>query len=273
MHWAKAIQCLRRERVPAVLVTIIAVRGHAPRAAGAKMVVTHDETIGTIGGGNLEQTAIARARSMLTSGAFEPDLLKMSLSAQAENEYGVQCCGGEVMMVLEPSLPTPAVAIFGMGHVGRELARVLSRHEIALHLVDSRAAQVDSSLLAEIADPVAEVFVRHVPVPETLIGELPSGTHVLIMSHDHAEDAALCDMALRRDDLGTLGLIGSNAKWARFRKILGEQGHSQDSIARIQCPIGIPQIAAKEPAAIAVGVAAQLLQAFADDRVNERSTR
>ena len=98
-----------------------------------------------------------------------------------------------------------------------------------------------------------------------MLGEVPAGTHVVIMSHDHAEDAALCDAALRCSHLGTIGLIGSNAKWRRFEKTLAAEGHSPESIARIQCPVGRPEITSKEPAAIAVGIAAALLQAFARD--------
>ena len=66
MHWLAAVERLRRERRPGILVTLASVRGHAPREAGAKMVVAADATWGTIGGGNLEATAVARARRMLT---------------------------------------------------------------------------------------------------------------------------------------------------------------------------------------------------------------
>ena len=52
--------------------------------------------------------------------------------------------------------------------------------------------------LAVLGDAVARVHVHRVPVlPELVLGELPPGTHVLVMTHDHAEDAALCDAALR----------------------------------------------------------------------------
>lgn len=273
MQWAKEIQRLRRERVPCVLVTVTAVRGHAPRAAGAKMVVTAETTTGTVGGGNLEETAVLRARALLDGGTAEPEAFTMSLSEHADNTYGVQCCGGEVSLLVEPMLPVPAVAIFGMGHVGRELARILARHDIDLYLADSRAKQVDPSLEKLFDDAVAEVFVQHVPVPELLLGEVPAGTHVVIMTHDHAEDAALCDAALRCGHLGTIGLIGSRAKWRRFEKVLGAQGHSLQSVARIDCPVGSPNITSKEPAAIAVGIAAQLLQVFADERVTQGSFR
>ena len=98
-------------------------------------------------------------------------------------------------------------------------------------------------------------------LPESVFGELPAGTHVLIMTHDHAEDLALCDVALRREDLGSIGLIGSPGKWARFRRRLAaEGGHNAQTIARIKTPIGLPDINGKEPATIAVSVAADLLR-------------
>jgi xanthine dehydrogenase accessory factor len=86
---------------------------------------------------------------------------------------------------------------------------------------------------------------------------------VLIMTHDHAEDFALCDAALRLSPpLGSIGLIGSSAKWARFQAQLAGQGHGPETIARITCPIGQPGITGKEPAVIAVAAAAALLPAL-----------
>ena len=40
MDWLKAAQQLRHDGQPGVLVTVIEVRGQAPREAGAKMVVS-----------------------------------------------------------------------------------------------------------------------------------------------------------------------------------------------------------------------------------------
>ena len=145
-----------------------------------------------------------------------------------------------------------------MGHVGYEVARILSRLEIGLHLVDSRAEQLDPLRLADITDGPADTHVHHAVLGEQVLTQLPSGSHLVIMTHDHAEDHALCDAAIRRDDLGSIGLIGSRAKWARFRANLLGDSHHPDAVARIQCPIGIPELTGKEPAVIAVGVAAQL---------------
>src|SRR4051794_21759854 len=266
MAWLEAVEALRAERRAGVLVTLAAVRGHAPREPGAKMVVAADRAWGTIGGGNLEAAATARARELIDEGTREPELRTIALSDKARNTYGLQCCGGEVTVLLEPLPVLPAVAIFGLGHVGLELARILARHNLELHLVDSRTAQTAPERLAVLTDAVARVHVHHVPVlAELALAELPPGTHVLIMTHDHAEDAALCDAALRTPQLGSIGLIGSAGKWARFRRKLAEVGHPSEVIDRINTPIGMPDITGKEPATIAVGVAAELLRTFERD--------
>ena len=271
MEWLKAVQRLREQRVPGVLVTLTSVRGHSPREAGAKMVVSADRTWATVGGGNLEAVAIERARAMLTEGLAVPESLKVSLSDKAPYQHGVQCCGGEVELLLEPLPVVPSVAIFGMGHVGLELARILARHDLELHLVDSRTAQLEPEQLRGLDDAVAGIHVHQVPVlPELVIGELPEGTHVLVMTHDHAEDAALCDAALRTfttgdGHLASIGLIVSSAKWSRFRAKLADEGHAPEAIARITTPIGLPDLGGKEPATIAVSVAARLLQIFAGE--------
>ncbi len=267
MHWSTAVAALRRDREPGVLVTVLAVRGHAPREAGAKMVVGRRRCWGTVGGGNLEQSALLRAREMIAAGTVEPETDTARLTAHAPARHGVQCCGGEVTLLFEPLRPAPAVAIFGMGHVGLELARILARHDVELHLVDSRSEHVaPERLTAVTTDAVAGVHHHHAVVPELVLGELPPGSHVLIMTHDHAEDAALRDAALRCGHLGSIGLIGSSATWRRFTGKLNGEGHGPDALARITTLIGLPDTTGRDPATIAVAVAAALVVRFEQER-------
>jgi xanthine dehydrogenase accessory factor len=266
MRWLQAVERLRAERRPGVLVTVVSVRGHAPREAGAKMVVSDNASWDSVGGGNVEATAIARARELLSSGATTPTSFVLDLSDKAPGEHGVQCCGGEVTVLLEPLGVRPAVAIFGVGHVGLELARILARHDLDLHLVDSRTDQLRDDVLAPLGDADARVHVHHEALlPELVLAGLPPGTHVLVMTHDHAEDLALLDAALRSAHLGPVGLIGSSAKWTRFRATLVGDGHDPIVVDRIVTPIGLPALAGKDPATIAVSVAAALLQSFAEE--------
>jgi xanthine dehydrogenase accessory factor len=264
MRWLEAITMLRRKREPGVLVTVAEVRGHAPRKAGAKMVVSASGAWGSIGGGDLEATAIKQARASLATPGAKTELVQSELSDRVPHEHGGQCCGGVVSVLFEPLPVVPAVAIFGVGHVGWELARILARQDLELHLIDTRPEMLGEDRLQVLADAVATVAVHRVPLlPETVIAELPPGCHVLIMTHDHVEDLALCDVALKRTDLGSIGLIGSRGKWARFRRRLSQEaGHNAESFARIKTPIGMAEIRGSEPATIAVSVAADLLRTF-----------
>ncbi len=260
MDWLSALHVFRDRRETAVLVTLASVRGHAPREAGAKMVVGRDQTHGSVGGGNLEATAVKQARRMLEDGQVEPDLLTLRLTDRAPAEFGRQCCGGEVTLLLEVvAADRPAVAIFGAGHVGLALARVLVTLDLELHLIDSRASQLSPERLAVLkVEAQAGLHVHHSPIPELVLDDLPPHTHLLIMTHDHAEDAAILDAALRRAPGGFLGLIGSGAKWVRFREQLLSLGHTPATLERVTTPIGLPGIAGKRPEMIAVAVAAQI---------------
>jgi len=275
--WWQAVASLRHDREAGVLVTVTDVRGHAPREAGAKMVVSARRTWGSVGGGNLEAEAVRRARTLLESQGTKPETFEGHLSDKApiqpeEIRHGVQCCGGEVAVLLEPLPVVPSVAIFGVGHVGLELARILARHDLDLYLVDSRAEQLTAERLAPLEDAVARIEVHHAVLPELVLAGVPRGTHVLVMTHDHAEDAALCDAALRCDHLGTIGLIGSSAKAARFRQNLAADGHAPEVVARVHTPIGLPDLRGKEPATIAVGVAAALLRTIESEAPPRSST-
>ncbi|HEY8753488.1 MAG TPA: xanthine dehydrogenase accessory protein XdhC [Arthrobacter sp.] len=262
MDWLEALQHLRSAGLPAVLATVSDVRGHAPREAGAKMLVGAESIWGSIGGGNLEATVVDQARDMMVRGITTPQNTEFPLNEHAATQHGRQCCGGKVRVLLEPFLSLPTVAVFGVGHVGYELGRILSRLPMTLYLVDSRGEQLDAARLADVTSGVADVRAVHTPVPDSFLGELPPGAHVFIMSHDHSEDFLLCHAALRRGNLGRVGLIGSRAKWIRFRQKLAAEGFTEQEIDRIQCPIGLPDVRGKAPAVIAVSAAAHLLRDF-----------
>lgn len=80
----------------AVVVTVAGIRGSAPREVGAKMIVTPTETLGTIGGGQLEYQCTRLAFDML-DGPEQPRLHKFPLGSAMG-----QCCGGVVDILFEP---------------------------------------------------------------------------------------------------------------------------------------------------------------------------
>lgn len=264
--WLEGLGQFAGNGADAVLATITNVRGHSPRDVGAKMAVGDHLTYGSIGGGNMEATTIDSARKMLTqignaNGDYpRVETLEFGLNEHAHNHHGTQCCGGVVRVLLE-HVPAPQViAVFGLGHVGEEIARILTRHEATVHLTDTRSNILSPATLDVLNAGPATVRVHHPPAPEMVLDTLPAGAHVLILTHDHAEDLTLCDAALRHGRLGSIGLIGSRAKWLRFRKKLLELGHSEATAETIHSPIGVPDISGKHPAVIALSVASDLFR-------------
>ena len=145
-----------------------------------------------------------------------------------------------------------AVLLFGSGHVGRAVVLALSQLAFSVRWIDSRSDQFPDYVPANV------VTVR-TDEPEREIDSAPAGALVLIMTHSHPLDYSIAASALRRADLGFVGLIGSVTKRARFARQARQLGVSEEEIARLVCPIGLPEIKGKEPSTIAASVAAQLL--------------
>jgi len=244
--WLDALAAAERDRQPAVLVTVLATRGSTPREAGAKMVVSADGIAGTIGGGTLEHECEATARDLLAGGATGPTTRDFPLGPALG-----QCCGGHVTVLFEVLRPPRLhLALFGAGHVGRALVRVMAELPCHVTWIDSRP----EALPAQLPGNVVPVRAAN---PVQTAQMLPPNTHVLVMTHDHMLDFDIVAACLARADLPFVGLIGSGTKRARFAVRLKRQGIPVD---RLVCPIGLPEIEGKEPAVIAVSVAAQLLR-------------
>lgn len=249
----------------AVLVIVQATRGSVPRGVGTWMGVFPKSLVATIGGGRLELDAIAHARAMAhVPGGME--IRRFSLGPSLG-----QCCGGEVELRFEcvnaadaPSL-TPRledkkfpVALFGGGHVGTALAKVLSALPMDVTWIDSRdeifPEDVPLGIRCEHSNPV-----------HAAVSDLVPQSRILIMSFSHAEDLDIVAACLLRQraqaDLPFIGLIGSKTKWATFRHRLEAKGFTPEDLAHVTCPIGITGINDKRPEVIAVSVAAQLLKA------------
>jgi xanthine dehydrogenase accessory factor len=318
-HWIDAA-CAHLSRHPAVVrVTVIALRGSAPREAGATMLVDALGTVGSIGGGQLEWQATLAARELLCVRDAAPVRIADLILGP---DLG-QCCGGRVELWLEKltrddlpwlrgaarsvvrarthrdepshlvvtefsggvashrllrstpgavslhlqraasgdltlheplSVPRPRLWVFGAGHVGQALVRLLS--EVALFditWVDSRPELLPAGL-----DGCVTTLASAKPIQ--LVDAAPAGTRYVVLTHDHALDYELCRSILGRGDSSWLGLIGSASKAARFRSRLLRDGIGRETLSTLTCPIGIPGIASKLPASIAISIAAQLLQ-------------
>jgi xanthine dehydrogenase accessory factor len=247
-----------------ILIEITGTQGSTPRETGTFMLVSPTAIWGTIGGGQFEYLAIENARSLLQNSGKE------TMDIPLGPEIG-QCCGGRTQLrfrrvttdVLE-ELETrrvdeaehrPAVYLFGAGHVGRALAAALAPLPLAVTVIETRKE--------ELTNLPAETKTLLTPMPEALIAEVPAGSAIVILTHDHALDFLIAREALARTDLAYTGMIGSATKRATFSSWLSREGGERRWLEHLTLPIGGTAVRDKRPEVIAAMTAAEILAALA----------
>jgi xanthine dehydrogenase accessory factor len=190
----------------------------------------------------------------------EADVMLRTPRHQALPRVSVSAAGERVTLMERLDDALPALWLYGAGHVGQALARIVAELPLELTWIDPRAQLFP----ATIPDSVRVV---HALDPQSTVATAAAGTRFVVLTHSHALDYALCRAILLRGDFASLGLIGSVSKGARFRSRLARDGVSAERIARLQCPISAGAITSKWPAAIAVAVASDLLREISGEAV------
>ncbi|WP_196257980.1 xanthine dehydrogenase accessory protein XdhC [Pelagibacterium limicola] len=249
----------------AVLVEVVEALGSTPREAGAWMVVSAHDTLGTIGGGQLEFLCIERAREALVAGEGVA-----ALDIPLGPEIG-QCCGGRVSVSLTRNdaetakmlreravreyAARTAVYIFGAGHVGNALGQAFALLPFRTLLVDNRAQ--------EIAKVPEGIEARHVAVQEAVVRDAARGSVFVVLTHDHGLDFLIAHEALSRGDAAYVGMIGSKTKRATFKNWLSDMGYDVALMDGLTMPIGGADVDDKRPEVIAALTAAEIVRAVA----------
>lgn len=152
MHeWIDDLRRIREAGGRAIIVTVAGVRGSAPREVGAKMLVTGSDTLGTIGGGQLEYQCTQIASEFLRDKDTDVRLLRrFPLGTNCG-----QCCGGVVDILFEECAVETGwfdelLSIFDSGQAALMITRLASGGEIRKEVVIA-----DQLRAAEKPDPVA----------------------------------------------------------------------------------------------------------------------
>lgn len=256
MKWLEALTRLGATREAHVLVTLLEIRGSAPRNAGTKMLVSKNATFDTVGGGQMEFEIIRHARELLANplpGGKTTPATPLIRDFNLARDVA-QCCGGTVQVLFECFQPgySPLV-LCGAGHVGQALLTILDELPVNVTVFDSRQewlGQVNAGALTE-AVPLTE--------PHRQIEQCQTSSVYLVMTHSHDLDFELCEAILSRPDRPWCGLIASRSKAASFTRRLARKGFTATELARLTTPVGLPEVAGKEPMAVAVSIAGQLL--------------
>lgn len=229
----------------AVLVTLVAIEGPAPRLPGARMIVFADgRSEGTIGGGSLEAHAIERAQRLLPKGGTELETLDLT-------DRGLKCGRGKATLFYEVISPEAQLAIFGAGHVGRALARLA--HEVTAFPVAIYDGRPEAC--GEVAPGLAPTLVpgyRDLP-------QFGERTYVAICTDSHATDLEVARGILRQDPgPAYVGMLGSKTKSAEIRAHLEADGFPPERVTSVHCPVGLP-LGGRSPGLVALSILAEVV--------------
>lgn len=147
------------------------------------------------------------------------------------------------------------LTLFGAGHVGRAIVQTMADLPLRIRWVDSR----DDEFPVSVPDNVEIICTDS---PEAEVDLAGTGSYFLVLTHDHSLDQLLAEQILKRDDFAYFGLIGSHSKRRAFETRMQRRGVDVEKFTGITCPIGIEGIKSKQPAMIAISVAAQIMQRY-----------
>ena len=211
-EWIDELTDLAAAGKRAVLVTVAGIRGSAPREIGAKMIVTATETIGTIGGGQLEFQSTRIAVEML-------DDQQTTLRSFPLGSSMGQCCGGVVEMLFEPIAD-------GMSGWLRDLAALHGQHEAAIiatrisrskpaklivtatDVFGAEAEQADASLVTKARQLLADNPVTTRDVQELFEPVVVSNLNIALFGAGHVGAAVV----------RALSHIDCNIRWVDSRR-------------------------------------------------------
>ena len=231
----KSVQC-----------TIVETKGSTPRKVGAKMLVFEDGSIqGTIGGGNLEKKVIENALEQIKAG--KPKLFKHDLLHQHN-----MCCGGTMLIYIEPIMEKHKLFIFGSGHTGAALAKYASDMDFEIYVIDDRKEYLN----AITTEGINKFNISYKEALPTL--PFDERTYVCIMTYEHSHDRDILSFCIKQPN-AYLGMIGSQRKVELTKKMFIEGAiGTPEELTRIDMPMGL-SIDAEGPNEIAISILAKLI--------------
>lgn len=243
---------LRARGRPAALATVIATRGSTPGRSAMKMLVREDgSTLGTVGGGSMEERVRQMGLATLADEVCRREEFELSLEAADDSEL---ICGGTVEVFVEP-LTVPTCYLFGAGHLARAISEVASVADFRVVVADDRASHANAERFPRAASVLARPFPE---IFDSLAPDLGPGSYCVIVTRSHRLDEE-CAAACLRTPARYVGMIGSSKKVGKARDFLRTEGLGDQAAARLRAPVGL-EIGARTHGEIAVAIVAEMVR-------------
>lgn len=290
--WHQTVHLLQLYR-HLTLMVVTRSEGSSPGKAGFWMAVGKHEILGSIGGGTMEYRYIEQARNDTWN---TPQLQDVVHELRTAKSSGMICSGSQQVAIipidisqlpliknistcwkkrqphllyvsadglqLDASSPNTwyqqqigvcdTLYIIGGGHVSLALSAVMKPLGFEVVVYDNRP---DVATMADNHWADEKRVIDYADVAQLV----PPGTHTFaaIMTFGHKQDLQVLQ-ALIDVPTAYLGMMASKAKHAEIFATLQNQGTSEEALAKVRCPIGLP-IKSHTPAEIAISIAAEII--------------
>jgi xanthine dehydrogenase accessory factor len=162
------------------------------------------------------------------------------------------CCGGTVLIYIEPIMPKKNLYIFGAGHTGFALANYASALDFDIYIFDDRPEYIQPINI----EGVNKMEIGYSEVLPTL--PFNENTYVVIMTYEHSYDRDILSYCINQPH-AYIGMIGSQRKIELTKKMFIEgKIASEEKLNAVDMPMGI-RIKAEGPHEIAISILAKLI--------------
>jgi xanthine dehydrogenase accessory factor len=211
---------------------------------GAKMLVSPDETVGSLGDLDLDRVVARDVLGELAAG--RTGIRRYGPQGQARED--------DVAVFIESFAPPPQMVIFGAVDFTAALARVSKFLGYRVTVCDARPVFATKKRF-----PFADDVV--VDWPDRLLaeigGSLGERDAVAVLTHDAKFDIPAITSALATD-VGYIGVMGSRRTHDDRTKRLVDAGLSTEELARLRSPIGL-DLGGRTPEETAISIVAEII--------------
>lgn len=256
----KELDNLRKQGKDAVIVTVTEKSGMGPADVGKKMLVTEGNiAFGTVGGGAIEYYAREKCKEVLeqrTSFSEKYVLNDRTVSVDDGSIILPMACGGRVTLFYEFVGPKQYVYIFGAGHCGAALARVLKPLGFFTTIIDERDYVINA--LDDSADvKVNEGFVEYIEKHG-----LPNNRYIVVCTPSHQNDFHVLNKILElKIKPKYFGMLCSKKKIGDYLQKAYEIYGKDIDLTNFYSPIGL-QTGGDSPEEVAISIAGEILSVF-----------
>ncbi len=241
-----------------VLVTVVEKTGMGPADVGKKMIVTQDnEAFGTVGGGAIEFYAREKCKEVIKNRSSFTEKYSLYGKEVFVDDGGEvtlpMACGGKVTLFYEFVGPKAYVYIFGAGHCGAALAKVLKPLGFHITIIDDRKVVIDAlddssdiKVVSGFADYIEKYGLR-------------DNAYVVVCTPAHTNDYHVLNKILEKNiKPAYFGMLCSRKKIGEYMEKAYETYGRNIRLENFYSPIGL-NIGGNSPEEIAISISGEML--------------